>query len=59
MKIIIPTLSAILALPALAFAEEPAAGTLIQFNSAEGLLKVGLAFALIEFLRRRQKQSRG
>lgn len=59
MKTIIPILLAILALPALAFAEEPAAGTLIQLNSAEGLLKIGLVFALIEYFRRRQKRGLG
>ncbi len=56
MKTTIGILLAILALPAVALGEEPAAGTLIQLNSMEGLLKVGLAFVVLDFFRRRQRR---
>ncbi len=51
-------LALLLATPALLLADEPSVGTLIQMNSVEGLLKVALAFVVIDFFRRRQKKRR-
>ena len=54
---ILTILMAFLAIPALAFGDEPAAGTLIQLNSAEGLLKVLLAFLVLDYFRRRMRRN--
>lgn len=59
MKSIIGILLAILAIPVVALGDEPAAGTLIQLNSMEGLLKVALAFVVIDYFRRRQRRNGG
>ncbi|MFP4351982.1 MAG: hypothetical protein ACLFRP_08265 [Puniceicoccaceae bacterium] len=57
MKILTRTLLAILAIPVVALGDEPAAGTLIQLNSMEGLVTVGLAFFVLDYFRRRQRRN--
>ena len=54
---ILTIVMAFLALPALAFGKEPAAGTLIQLNSAEGMVKVLIAFLVLDYFRRRMKRN--